>query len=79
VTDGDHTIFVGEVEGAAVRREKLPLRLSETGLHYSGGILPSQEGEMFRFLFSPRWAFNLSATLLSFPSAISFRSSLSAK
>ncbi len=33
---GDHTIFVGEVVAAGVRREEVPLTLRETGLAYGG-------------------------------------------
>lgn len=36
VTGGDHTIFVGEVVGAGVRKDELPLSLQETGFNYGG-------------------------------------------
>jgi len=36
VRRGDHTIFVGEVVAAGVRREEEPLTLRETGFAYGG-------------------------------------------
>jgi flavin reductase (DIM6/NTAB) family NADH-FMN oxidoreductase RutF len=36
VRRGDHTIFVGEVVEAGVRREEEPLTLRETGMAYGG-------------------------------------------
>lgn len=36
LASGDHTIFVGEVVAAGVRRQETPLTLRETGLAYGG-------------------------------------------
>jgi flavin reductase (DIM6/NTAB) family NADH-FMN oxidoreductase RutF len=36
VARGDHTIYVGEVVGAGVRREAEPLTLRDTGFFYGG-------------------------------------------
>jgi flavin reductase (DIM6/NTAB) family NADH-FMN oxidoreductase RutF len=36
VRRGDHTIFVGEVVGAGVRRDEEPLTLRDTGFAYGG-------------------------------------------
>jgi flavin reductase (DIM6/NTAB) family NADH-FMN oxidoreductase RutF len=36
VSGGDHTIFVGEVVDAGVRRDEAPLSLQETGFNYGG-------------------------------------------
>ncbi len=36
VARGDHTIYVGEVVGAGVRRDAEPLTLRDTGLFYGG-------------------------------------------
>ncbi|MEO1590672.1 MAG: flavin reductase family protein [Cyanobacteria bacterium J06632_22] len=36
VEHGDHTVFVGEVVGAAIHREGEPLLLSSTGWNYGG-------------------------------------------
>jgi flavin reductase (DIM6/NTAB) family NADH-FMN oxidoreductase RutF len=36
VEHGDHTVFVGEVVGAAIHREGEPLLLESTGWNYGG-------------------------------------------